>query len=416
MITSSVLGRFRPSPIAGIFSTVERLRREGRDLLDFSIGEPDFDTPSHIREAGMSAIERGQTRYTPIDGSIDLKRAIRRKFLVENGLDYPIDHIVAGMGAKPLLASAVQAVLSPGDEAIVSTPCWPSHVGMIELAGGHAVKVVTSIDSGFKMTASQLDGAINPRTRLVILCSPSNPTGAVYSETELRELAEVLLRHPQVAILSDDLYEHILFDGTPFHTIAAIEPRLFNRTMTVNGLSKAYAMTGWRIGFAGGPLAWVNGVRQIYSQCSGGLCSISQATAIAALEGPKDFLADRASRYQSRRDLTLQALGAANGLRIMKPRGAFYLMPECSGLIGTRRSNGEMITSSGDFARYLLEDWSVVVVPGEGFECGPYFRISIATSEANLTLGMRLIAEASRVLADTTGQIQLRTSQTSSVG
>ncbi|MBA3519313.1 MAG: pyridoxal phosphate-dependent aminotransferase [Rhizobiales bacterium] len=404
MITSDILGRFRASPISGIFATVQRLRHEGRELLDLSVGEPDFDTPPHIREAGKIAIDRGETRYTPIDGGIDLKESVRRKFRVENGLDYPLAQIVAGIGAKPLLAAAVQAILSPGDEAILSTPCWPSHLGMIELARGRGVKLATGIDTGFKMTAEQLNRAVGPRTRLVILCSPANPTGAVYDEAELRALAQVLLAHPGVAILSDDLYEHILFDGRRFHTIAAVEPRLFDRTLTVNGLSKAYAMTGWRIGFAGGPPEWVDAIRQIYSQSSGGLCSISQAAAIAALDGPKEFLADRSARYQIRRDLALQGLAAAPGLRTARPEGAFYLMPECAGLIGTRRPNGETIGSSSDFACYLLEDWNVVVVPGPGFECDPYFRLSIATSEATLTRGMRLIAKACAALIEKGGE------------
>ncbi|MEJ7668107.1 MAG: pyridoxal phosphate-dependent aminotransferase [Casimicrobiaceae bacterium] len=398
MNTSDILGRFHASPIAGIFANVQRLRREGRELLDFSIGEPDFDTPPHIREAGKIAIDRGETRYTPTDGGIDLKESVRRKFKIENGLDYPLAQIVAGMGAKPLLAAAVQAILSPGDEAILSTPCWPSHVGMIELARGRAVKLATGIDTHFKMPAGELDRAIGPKTRLVILCSPSNPTGAVYDEAEMRALAQVLLAHPKIAILSDDLYEHILFDGRRFNTIAAVEPRLYDRTLTVNGLSKAYAMTGWRIGFAGGPPAWVEAIRQIYSQSSGGLCSISQAAAIAALEGPKEFLADWSARYQIRRDLALEGLAAASGLRTAKPEGAFYLMPECAGLIGARRPNGETIGSSTDFARYLLEDWNVVIVPGPSFECDPYFRLSIATSDATLKRGVRLIAEACAAL------------------
>lgn len=400
MITSDILGRFQASPISGIFTTVQRLRGEGRDLLDFSVGEPDFDTPPHIREAGKSAINRGETRYTPTDGGMELKEAVRRKFRIENGLDYPLAQIIAGTGAKPLLAAAVQAILSPGDEAILSTPCWPSHVGMVEMARGRAVKLATGFDTGFKMTAQQLDRAIGSKTRLVILCSPSNPTGAVYDEAELRALAQVLLAHPQIAILSDDLYEHILFDGRRFNTIAAVEPRLFGRTMTVNGLSKAYAMTGWRIGFAGGPPAWVDGIRQIYSQSSGGLCSISQAAAIAALDGPQDFLAERSARYQARRDLALRGLAAAPGLRTAKPEGSFYLMPECAGLIGTCRPDGKTIGSSSDFARYLLEDWNVVIVPGPGFECDPYFRLSIATSEDTLTRGVGLIADACAALVE----------------
>ena len=380
MITSDILGRFRASPISGIFATVQRLRHEGRELLDLSVGEPDFDTPPHIREAGKIAIDRGETRYTPIDGGIDLKESVRRKFRVENGLDYPLAQIVAGIGAKPLLAAAVQAILSPGDEAILSTPCWPSHLGMIELARGRGVKLATGIDTGFKMTAEQLNRAVGPRTRLVILCSPANPTGAVYDEAELRALAQVLLAHPQIAILSDDLYEHILFDGRRFHTIAAVEPRLFDRTLTVNGLSKAYAMTGWRIGYAAGPDQLIKAMVMIQGQQTSGACTIAQWASVEALNGPQDFIPMSRKVFQERRDLVVSMLNQANGIKCPSPEGAFYVYPSCAGTIGKMAPSGRRIETDEDFVTELLDAEGVAVVHGSAFGLGPNFRVSYATS------------------------------------
>ena len=399
---SSVLDRFQPSAIAEIFDQAVRLKEAGRTLWDFSTGEPDFDTPEHIRAAAKRAIDAGATRYTAVDGTSALKAAVRRKFRRDNGLDYEEAQIVVGSGAKPLLAAAVQAIVEAGDEVILPTPCWPSHLGMILLAGGTPALVETGIAPGsnraFKMTADQLAAAITPRTKALILCSPSNPTGAVYAADELRALADVLLEHPNVWILSDDLYEHITFDDVAFTTLAAVEPALAARTLTVNGVSKTFAMTGWRIGFAGGPTIWADAIRKIYSQSSGGACSISQTAAVEALDGPQDFLRDWAATYQRRRDLALAGLAEAPGIACTPPEGAFYLFPSCAGVIGKTTSGGQKITDAGTFARHLLDDWGVVVVPGPGFECGPYLRLSTATDETTLRDGVARIAEACRAL------------------
>ncbi len=306
------------------------------------------------------------------------------------------------IAASWLLTAAVQAIVEAGDEVILATPCWPSHLGMVLLAGGTPVRIETGIAPGtnqsFKMSAGQLAAAITPRTKAVLLCSPSNPTGAVYSETELRALAQVLLKHPGIWIVSDDLYEHITFDGVGFATMAAVEPGLFGRTLTVNGVSKGYAMTGWRIGFAGGPKLWAGAIRKIYSQSSGGACSISQAAAVEALDGPQAFLEDWAAVYQRRRDSALAGLAACPGLACATPEGAFYLFPECSGVIGKTTAKGANINDTTGFARYLLDDWGIVVVPGAGFDCGPYFRLSIATDEPTIQAGVARIGEACRAL------------------
>lgn len=395
---SALLGRFQPSAISAIFDRAMELRASGRDLWDFSTGEPDFDTPHHIREAAKRAIDAGDTRYTPVGGTRALKRAVAEKFRRDDGLDYGPDRIVIAMGAKPLLAAALQVILDPGDEVILSTPCWPSHIGMILLGGGVPVRIETTEDQGFKMTPEQLDRAIGPRTKALLLCSPSNPTGAVYSREELRSLASVLLDHPRLWILCDDLYEHIVFAPVRFATLAAVEPALHDRTLTVNGVSKGYAMTGWRIGFAGGPKSWIDGLHQLFSQSSGGACSISQAASVAALTGPQDFLADWAGIYRRRRNLALAGLRAAPGLTCATPEGAFYLFPNCAGVLGKTTPEGDRIDSSSDFSRYLLDAWGVVVVPGPGFDCDPYFRMSIATSDQTLRDGVARIAEACRSL------------------
>lgn len=395
---SGLLRRFQPSAISTIFDRAIELGANGRDLRDFSTGEPEFDTPHHIREAAKRAIDAGDTRYTPVDGTRALKSAVAEKFRRDNGLDYSLDSIVIAMGAKPLLGAALQAILDPGDEVILSTPCWPSHIGMILLGGGVPLRIETTEDQGFKMTPEQLDRAIGPRTKALLLCSPSNPTGAVYSREDLSGLASVLLDHPQLWILCDDLYEHIIFAPARFATLAAVEPALRERTLTVNGVSKSYAMTGWRIGFAGGPKSWIDGLRQLFSQSSGGACSISQAASVAALTGPQGFLADWAGIYRRRRDLALAGLRDAPGLTCATPEGAFYLLPNCAGVLGKTTPEGDRIDSSSDFSRYLLDAWGVVVVPGPGFDCDPYFRMSIATSDETIREGVARITDACRSL------------------
>jgi len=394
---ATAICKIEGSPISAIFDQATQLRAEGRDLIDFSVGEPDFDTPEHICDAGIKAIQQGLTRYTPVDGTAALKDAIARKFHTDNNLVFTHAEIVISAGAKPLLATALQTVINPGDEVITSTPAWSSHIGMIKVCSGQPVMVPTTQDDGFKLGAAALKDAITPQTRMLLLCSPSNPTGAVYSAQELAELAQVLRLHPNVLVVSDDLYEHIVFDDNRFATLAAVAPDLCDRILTVNGVSKAYAMTGWRIGYAGGPEWWMDGIRKISSQINGGPCSISQAASIAALDGPQDFLATWRETYRKRRDIALESLAKIDGLKVGKPEGAFYLMPHCGGLLGKIRPDGQIIETSSDLASYLLDE-GVVVVPGAGFFCDPYFRMSTATSDANIIEGIRRMAAACNAL------------------
>ena len=394
---ATAISKIQGSAISAIFDQATKLRTEGRDLIDFSVGEPDFDTPEHICAAGIDAIKQGVTRYTPVDGTADLKAAIARKFQTDNDLNYSAAEIVISAGAKPLLATAMQAVLNPSDEVIISTPAWPSHIGMVEVCGADPVMVPTTHEDGFKLNAAALEAAITPKTKLLLLCSPSNPTGAVYSAKALGEMAEILRRHPNILAISDDLYEHIVFDDNRFATLAAVAPDLRDRILTVNGVSKAYAMTGWRIGYAGGPKWWMDGIRKISSQINGGPCSISQAASIAALDGPQEFLATWCDTYRNRRDIALEGLAKIDGLKLSKPEGAFYLMPHCGGLLGRKRPDGQVIETSTDLASYLL-DAGVVIVPGAGFFCDPYFRMSIATSEANITKGLKRMTAACNAL------------------
>ncbi|MDP3961533.1 MAG: pyridoxal phosphate-dependent aminotransferase [Pseudorhodobacter sp.] len=386
------------SPIGAVFNKAVELRAQGRDLIDLSLGEPDFDTPEHIRAAAISAINAGQTRYTASDGTAALKDAISRKFSRDNGLSFSRAQIVVAAGAKPLIASALQVILNPGDAVILPTPVWTSHVGMVQACGAVPVLVATGAEHGFRLSAAQLAAAITPATRMLILCSPSNPTGSVYSAADLAALAEVLRRHPGIVILSDDLYEHIVFAPARFATLAQVAPDLAEHILTVNGVSKAYAMTGWRIGYAGGPTWWTDGLRTLFSQTNGGPCSISQAAAIAALDGPQAFLADWCETYRRRVDITFQALAQVPGLTVTRPEGAFFMLPGCAALIGRHTPAGRVIASSSDLAGYLLEA-GVVVVPGPAFYCDPYFRLSVATSEANIIAGIGRIAVACTALS-----------------
>ncbi len=395
---SPIFSLFEPSPIAQIFSKATSLIEAGRTLYNFSTGEPDFDTPTHVREAAKRSIDEGNTKYSPINGTSALKQAVQRKFARDNDLHYETDEIIIGFGAKPLLTSAIQAVIGPGDEMLLSTPCWPSHVGMIQLAGGTPRFIETNVNSSFKFTSDDLRAAIGPQTKAILLCSPSNPTGAMYSAAELKALAEVLLEHPQVWIISDDLYEHIVFDDAKFATIAQVEPRLADRTLTVNGVSKCYAMTGWRIGYAGGPANWVRGISELFTQSNGGCCSISQTASIAALDGPQDFLKEWAAIYQHKRDMAVRALAQIPELRCLTPEGAFYAFVECGGVLGKTTQDGFVIENSKDFAQHLLESWDVVVVPGSGFFADPYFRMSVATDEDTIERGIGRIAEACAAL------------------
>ena len=396
---SSLLERFEASAISAIFNRAVVLRAEGRDLADFSTGEPHFDTPVHIRQAAKRAIDTGQTRYTGIAGRLDLRQAVGRKFRRDNALDYPPDQIVVSAGAKPLLFKVLQALAEPGSEVVIAAPLWPSHLGAIQLSGATPLIVETGAADDFKLTPPALAAAIGADTSCLLLCSPGNPSGAVYSSDELAALGQVLLDHPKVWVISDDLYEHIIFAGRRLATMASAEPRLFERTLTINGVSKGYAMTGWRIGYAGGPKPAIDAVRRIMSQSEGCPCSISQAAALAALDGPQDFLAEWSAHYEARLKRAVQVLARAPGLECPMPEGGFYLFPRCAGVIGKQAADGGKIASSSELARYLLDDWGVVVVPGPAFAADPHFRMSVALAEKELDKGLARIVEACAALA-----------------
>ncbi len=381
---SDSLGRIKPSPTVALTGKVAELKAQGRDIISLGAGEPDFDTPDHIKEAAIAAIRKGDTKYTPVDGTAAIKDAVIEKFRRDNGLTYKRDQITVNCGGKHTIYNALMATLNPGDEVVIPAPYWVSYPDMTLLAGGTPVIVPCAMESGFKLTAAALDRAISPKTKWVILNSPSNPTGAAYTRDELKALTDVLLKHPHVWVLADDIYEHIIYDSFKFHTVAQVEPKLYDRTLTMNGVAKAYAMTGWRIGFAGGPAALIKAIATVQSQSTSNPCSISQAASVAALTGTQDFLPIRAAAFQKRRDLVVSMLNQAAGLHCPKPEGAFYVYPSCAGLIGKKTPKGQEIKSDLDVAGYLLEAEGVAVVHGEAFGLSPHFRISYATSEAEL--------------------------------
>ena len=386
------------SEILKITERANALRRQGVDLLVLGAGEPDFDTPEHIKEAAIQAIRAGQTKYTVLDGSPALKEAIRRKFARENDLVFAQDEVTASAGAKQVIFNAMMATLDPGDEVIIPAPFWVTYADIVTILGGTPVVLPCREEDGFRLTAEALDAAITPRTRWVMLNSPSNPSGAAYGEEHYRPLLEVLLRHPQVWLMVDDMYEHILYDGFRFVTPAALEPRLRERTLTINGVSKAYAMTGWRLGYAGGPKALIQAMASVQSQVTSCPCSVSQAAAIAALDGPQDIVRERCELFRQRRDLVVDALNAVPGLSARRPEGAFYVYASCAGVLGRRTPGGELIDSDTAFARYLMDEGGVAVVPGSAFGLAPYFRVSYATSREVLEEACRRIAEATRRL------------------
>jgi aspartate aminotransferase len=396
---SPILNRFKPSAIAATMALAARMRSEGHELYDFSTGEPDFDTPEHIKQAAVAAIRRGDTKYSPTDGTIAMREAVQRKFERDNGLTFTLQQIIVASGAKPLLADIVRTLASDGDEIVLAAPCWTSHAGIIELTGAKPVYVAANQAQGFKMTPGALADSFTSRSRAVVLCSPSNPTGATYSETQLLALAEVLRLRPDVWIIADDLYEHIVFDGRRFCTLLNVAPDLADRTIVVNGVSKAYAMTGWRIGYAAGPSTFMDAVRKIMSQAAGCPSSVSQAAAIAALDGPSDCVHEFVAAYQARRNRTVRSLNQFPGLSCISPEGAFYVYPSCQGVIGSVTPKGGRIGSSTDFAAYLLQDWSVAVVPGAAFELDSHIRISIATADAALDEGVARIGRAVSALS-----------------
>jgi aspartate aminotransferase len=380
-LESAALKRVKPSATLAVDAKARALVAEGRDVIGLAAGQPDFDTPDNIKEAAIAAIRAGKTKYTDVDGTPELKDAIVAKFKRENGLDYKRSQIHVAPGGKPVLYNALVATLNEGDQVIVPAPYWVSYPDMVYLAGGEPVCVATSEKDGFKLSPAALEAAITPRTKWLILNSPSNPTGGTYSRAELRALADVLLKHPHVWVMSDDMYEHLLYDGFEFATIAQVEPKLYERTLTVNGVSKAYAMTGWRIGYAGGPEALISLMRKLESQSTSNPCSIAQAAAVEALNGVQDFLAPRAEAFQKRRDLVVSMLNQAKGISCIKPEGAFYVYPSCAGLIGKTAPSGKVIETDMDFAGELLDAEGVAVVHGAAFGLSPYFRISYATSE-----------------------------------
>jgi aspartate aminotransferase len=395
---SSLLDNFQPSAISEIFTLAGELKSKGHDIIDLSVGEPDFPTPEHVKRAGIDAINDDHTKYTNVAGTTALRNAVARKFKRDNGLEYSASQIVIDSGAKPLLFHALEAMLEADGEVILPTPCWASYSGMVTLTGGVSVFVPCLQEDGFKLQPSALEAAINENTSVVMLNSPSNPTGAAYSAEEMKALTNVLLRHPHVWVIADDIYEHIAYDGFKFVTPAQIEPKLYDRTLTINGVSKAYSMTGWRIGFAGGPQELIDGIVKILSQNNGNPSSISQIAAIAALDGPQSYVADRAVVFKERRDYFLFRIGQMRGLNCHAPEGAFYLYPNCQNLIGLRCANGIMIENSTDLARYFLEDYNIAVVPGAAFDFDPHIRISYATSMENLIKACDRMSDACNAL------------------
>ncbi len=374
------LGRIRPSPTIAVSTKAAELKAAGRDVIGLGAGEPDFDTPDNVKEAAYKAIAEGQTKYTAVDGTPAVKEAICAKFKRENGLDYARDQISVSNGGKHVIFNALMATLDPGDEVVVPAPYWVSYPDMVQLAEGTPVIVEAGQELGFKLRAQDLEAVITPNTKWLILNSPSNPTGAAYSRVDLEGLGEVLKRHEHVWVLSDDIYEHIVYDGFEFCAIASVVPELYERTLTMNGVSKAYAMTGWRIGYAGGPRELIKAMAKIQSQSTSNPGSVSQAAAVEALSGPQGYIAERNAVFRERRDLVVSMLNQAPGLSCPRPEGAFYVYPSCAGIIGKTASGGQAIGSSEDFASYLLESEGVAVVHGAAFGLDPHFRISYATS------------------------------------
>jgi len=388
------------SEILAITAQAAARRRDGRPVIILGAGEPDFDTPDPIKEAAIAAIRRGETKYTALDGSPEMKRAIRDKFRRENGLDFAQNEVTAAAGAKQILYNAMMASLNEGDEVIIPTPCWTSYFDIVRIAGGVPVALPCDAASGFRLTPEALEEAITPRTRWLLLNSPSNPTGSAYGEAHYRPLIEVLHRHPQVWLMVDDMYEHIVYDDFRFVTPVALDPSLKSRSLTVNGVSKAYAMTGWRLGYGGGPAALIAGMAVVQSQSTSCPSSVTQAAAIAALDGPQDGLATRRASFAARRDLVVDALNAIPGLSCRRPEGAFYTFASCEGLLGRATPDGRTLKTDREFCAYLLDAVDVAVVPGAAFGLAGYFRISYATSREELVEALGRIARACSQLTE----------------
>ena len=381
---ADALSRVKPSATIAVTQKARELKAKGRDVIGLGAGEPDFDTPQNIKDAAIAAIQRGETKYPPVSGIVPLREAIAAKFKRENNLDYKPEQTIVGTGGKQILFNAFMATLNPGDEVIIPRPYWVSYPEMVAICGGTSVYADTSIDNGFKLTAEELERVITPRTKWLIMNSPSNPSGAAYSEAELRAIADVLMKHPHVWTLTDDMYEHLTYGDFTFRTIAEVEPGLYDRTLTMNGVSKAYAMTGWRIGYAAGPIQLIKAMDMIQGQQTSGACTIAQWASVEALNGPQDFIHRNKGIFQARRDLVVSMLNQASGISCPSPEGAFYVYPSCAGTIGRKAPSGKVIQTDEDFVSELLEAEGVAVVHGSAFGLGPNFRISYATSEALL--------------------------------
>ena len=381
---ADALSRIKPSATIAVTQMARELKAQGKDVISLSVGEPDFDTPQNIKDAAVAAIARGETKYTPVAGIPELRKAIADKFKRENGLDYKPEQVIVGTGGKQILFNAFMATINPGDEVVIPAPFWVSYPEMIALCGGTPVFVETTLENNFKLTAEQLDKAITPKTKWFMFNSPSNPSGAAYSKDELKALTDVLMKHPHVWVLTDDMYEHLVFGDFVYYTPAQVEPALYERTLTMNGVSKAYAMTGWRIGYAAGPLPLIKAMDMIQGQQTSGACSVAQWAAVEALNGPQDFITESKKAFEERRDLVVSMLNQASGIVCPKPEGAFYVYPSCAALIGKTAPSGKVIETDEDFVMELLATEGVATVHGSSFGLGPNFRVSYATSNAKL--------------------------------
>ena len=381
---SEALGRIQPSPTIAVTQKARDLKAAGRDVIGLGAGEPDFDTPDNIKEAAIAAIRRGETKYTAVEGIPELRQAISAKFKRENGLDYTPAQCFVAPGGKGIIFNALLATLNPGDEVVIPAPYWVTYPDVVLFAGAKPVIAETKLEDGFRLTPEGLDRAITPRTKWLIFNQPSNPTGACYTHAQLRALTDVLLRHPQVWVLTDDMYEHLVYGGFEFSTIVQVEPRLYERTVTMNGVSKAYAMTGWRIGYCGGPEPLIKAMAKLQSQSASNASSIAQWASVEALNGPQDFIPKFQKIFEERRDLVVSMLNQANGIECPSPEGAFYVYPSIRKLIGKKSPSGKKIATDEDFANELLEQEGVAVVHGAAFGLSPFFRISYATSNALL--------------------------------
>lgn len=384
-IKADSLLRVKPSATIAVSQKARELKAEGRDVIGLGAGEPDFDTPDNIKQAAIDAIQRGETKYSPVPGIPELRHAISEKFKRENNLEYEVDQVMVSTGGKQVLYNAFAATLNPGDEVLIPTPYWVSYPDMVLLNDGEPKFIDTTIEENFKLTPEKLEAAITPKTKWLIFNSPSNPSGAAYSKDELKALTDVLLRHEHVWVLTDDMYEHLCYGDFEFVTPAQIEPKLYERTLTMNGVSKAYAMTGWRIGYCGGPVELIKAMSLVQGQCTSGACSVAQWAAVEALNGTQDFIPERREAFESRRDLVVSMLNQADGIECPKPEGAFYVYPSCAALIGKKTESGKTIETDEDFVTELLEAEGVAVVHGSAFGLGPNFRISYATSTEALT-------------------------------